>query len=81
MFNQNNIVKCEHCKTEDTHITNITDTVNVGDYPPLSYGYRQGAITIELTCENCGGKTFVVCGEHKGNVYLNVTKEPPKVNN
>lgn len=78
MFDQDTIVKCCHCGSEYNHITNIINTTADGEYPHLSYGYRQGAITIELTCEDCKKNTFVVCGEHKGNIYLNTTDQKPE---
>lgn len=65
------LLKCLRCESEYNHITKITNTVNhISDYPKDSYGYRQGAIMIEVTCENCQHKHNIIIGEHKGQIYI-----------
>lgn len=40
-----------------------------GDYPKNAFGYRSGAVVVNLYCE--GGHEFnLVLGDHKGRVYL-----------
>lgn len=70
------LIQCTNCESEYAHITNVYNTIPMGlDYPPKSCKYRQGAVVIELTCEECEHKQFIVIGQHKGQVFLSEAEE------
>ena len=70
------IIKCSNCEHDYMHITNVINTRNLKmDYPPKSCGYKQGAVVVELTCESCEHKQYVVIGEHKGQIYFSQKEE------
>ena len=70
------IIKCTYCEYDYMHITNVYNTKAIKmDNPPCSCGYRQGAVVVELTCEGCGHKQYIVVGEHKGQVFLSEREE------
>ena len=76
MVEENELIRCTNCDSEFRHITKVYDTTPMEmEYPPVSCGYKRGAVVIESTCENCGHKQYVVVGEHKGQVFLTNREE------
>ena len=73
------LITCKNCEDTYMHITNVYNTLSLDlDYPPRSYGYRQGAIVVELTGECCEHKQYIVIGQHKGQVFLSIRENEDK---